>query len=230
VQVIEVPLDEDFNIDIREVLNNTDPFTKILFICSPNNPSGNLMDSKDIELFLQSFAGIVVLDEAYMDFSDKDSWTKRLLEFPNLVVLQTFSKAWGLAGLRIGMAFALEEIIAILNNIKPPYNINEATQQLALEALSGKTKVDDWVKEIINERELLGKSLKQFPFVENVYPSEANFLLVKVEDATRLYTFLTKEGIIVRNRHNVPGCENCLRITIGTAEENQILLNTLNNY
>ncbi|MDX5422645.1 MAG: histidinol-phosphate transaminase [Hymenobacteraceae bacterium] len=222
-----VQLTPDYQIPVEEVLLQVKPSTKIIFVCSPNNPTGNLIESDSIEDLLRAFPGLVVVDEAYIDFADGRSWTNRLKEFPNLVVLQTFSKAWGMAGLRLGLAFASEEIIAVLDKIKPPYNINEATQELALQALERTEALKDMVEEIVQERELLMEALPEMAVVEKVYPSDANFILVKVKDANSLYKYLLDNGIVVRNRSSLPGCEGCLRISVGTLEENQQLLKAI---
>ncbi|WP_299760506.1 histidinol-phosphate transaminase [uncultured Pontibacter sp.] len=222
-----VQLTEDFQLPVEEVLLHVKPTTKIIFICSPNNPTGNLIEPESIEDILRSFNGLVVLDEAYIDFADVRSWTARLDQFPNLVVLQTFSKAWGMAGLRLGLAFASAEIISVLDKIKPPYNINEATQELALQALEREEALKDMIEEIVQERELLMEALPDMPAVEQVYPSDANFILVKVKDANSLYNYLLDKGIVVRNRSSLPGCEACLRISVGTLEENQKLLKAI---
>ncbi|MCX2739201.1 histidinol-phosphate transaminase [Pontibacter anaerobius] len=222
-----VQLTEDFQVPVEEVLLNVKPTTKIIFICSPNNPTGNLIEQGGIEDILRAFKGLVVIDEAYIDFADARSWTSRLHEFPNLVVLQTFSKAWGMAGLRLGLAFASEELVSVLDKIKPPYNINEATQELALQALEREEALKDMIEEIVQERELLMEALLSMPVVEHVYPSDANFILVKVGNANEVYNYLLDNGIVVRNRSYLPGCEGCIRISVGTLEENQILLKAL---
>ncbi|MDX5420321.1 MAG: histidinol-phosphate transaminase [Hymenobacteraceae bacterium] len=230
VELESVQLTPDFQIPVREVLKQVKDTTKLIFICSPNNPTGNSIDPETIETILDNFDGLVVLDEAYIDFADSPSWTTRLEEFPNLVVLQTFSKAWGMAGLRLGMAFASEEIIALLDKIKPPYNINEATQELALKALQHTEELAYMVEEIVQEREMLTQALPTLEVVEKVFPSDANFLLVKVKDANGLYTYLLEKGIVVRNRSSLPGCEGCLRISIGTTEENQQLFQAMTDF
>ncbi|PRY15567.1 histidinol phosphate aminotransferase [Pontibacter ummariensis] len=222
-----VQLTPDYQMPVEEVLLQVKPTTKIIFVCSPNNPTGNLIEPDSIEDLLRSFNGLVVVDEAYIDFAQAPSWTTRLQEFPNLVVLQTFSKAWGMAGLRLGLAFASPEIIAVLDKIKPPYNINEATQELALQALERQEALQDMVEEIVQERELLMQALPTLATVEKVYPSDANFILVKVKDADGLYKSLLNKGIVVRNRSSVPGCSGCLRVTVGTLEENQELLKAI---
>ncbi|GAA4427708.1 histidinol-phosphate transaminase [Pontibacter saemangeumensis] len=222
-----VQLTPNFQIPVQELLAQVKPTTKIIFICTPNNPTGNAIESESIEQVLRNFNGLVVLDEAYIDFSDSPSWTTRLAEFPNLVVLQTFSKAWGMAGLRLGLAFASAELIAVLDKIKPPYNINEATQELALKALFQTEALKDMVEKIVQERQLLMQALPALPAVEKVFPSDANFILVQVKDANRLYHYLLEKGIVVRNRSSLPGCAGCLRVTVGTLEENQKLLQAI---
>lgn len=214
---------------ILESVEN-DSSTKLIFLCSPNNPTGNSMNREDVEYILNYFDGIVVIDEAYINFSKHKSFIAELTEYPNLVVMQTLSKAWGMAGLRIGMAFASEEIISVLNKIKPPYNINEASQQLALKALDNVDQVNDWIKEIVSEREKLIALLPDFSFVQKIYPSDANFLLVKVNEPKKLYSYLVGKEIIVRDRSSVPLCEGCLRITVGTKEENKKLIEALKQY
>ncbi|MBX0334756.1 histidinol-phosphate transaminase [Pontibacter sp. HSC-14F20] len=230
VQLDAVQLTPDFQIPVLEVLRQVKETTKLIFVCSPNNPTGNLIEAESIETLLDNFDGLVVVDEAYIDFADAPSWATRLAVYPNLVVLQTFSKAWGMAGLRLGMAFASEEIIALLDKIKPPYNINEATQELALKALEQTEQLAYMIEEIVQEREMLMQALPTLDVVEKVYPSDANFLLVKVKDANRLYTYLLEQGIVVRNRSSLPGCEGCLRISIGTVDENQQLFQALANF
>lgn len=230
VQLDAVQLTVDYQIPVEEVLLAIRPETKIIFICSPNNPTGNLIEPESIEDILRAFKGLVVVDEAYIDFASDKSWTSRLEEFPNLVILQTFSKAWGMAGLRLGLAFASAEIIAVMDKIKPPYNINEATQELALQALEREEALKDMVEEIVQERELLVNALPALAAVEHVYPSDANFILVKVTDPNGLYNYLLDKGIVVRNRSSLPGCEGCLRISVGTLEENQQLLQAIAAY
>lgn len=230
VRIDEVQLTADFQIPVEKVLQNIKPETKIIFICSPNNPTGNSIKPESIEAILRSFKGIVVIDEAYIDFANTLSWTTRLEDFPNLVVLQTFSKAWGMAGLRLGLAFASSEIISLLDKVKPPYNINEATQELALTALDKSEELKFMVEEILQERELLTNALPTLDEVVEVYPSDANFILVKVKDADGMYNYLLDKGIVVRNRTNVPGCKGCLRISVGTLEENQQLLQAMASF
>lgn len=231
VKVFKTPLvAETFQLDTLSILNFINANTKLVFICCPNNPTGNSVKWSDIKTILESFKGIVVVDEAYIDFASYNSLIPELSKYRNLVILQTFSKGWGLAALRVGMAFASKAIINVFNKIKPPYNINELSQQLVLEALNNKAQIDLWVKEIIIEREKLRAELPQFPFVLKIYQSEANFLLVKTVDATGIYNFLVANKIVVRNRSNVVLCNNCLRISIGTQDENKQLIETLKKY
>jgi histidinol-phosphate aminotransferase len=220
-------LNDDFSLDAQRLLDATDNRTKIIFLCSPNNPSGNLLNREEIRKILDAFSGIVVIDEAYIDFSDEPSWLVELEQYPRLVVLQTFSKAWGMASVRCGMAFASEEIISFFNKVKYPYNINLLTQNFISEQLEKETQKEEWVKLILSQRAPFIKELESVPFVEKVYPTDANFLLVKVEDANTIYKNLVDKGIIVRNRHSISLCGNCLRITIGTKEENKELINAL---
>jgi histidinol-phosphate aminotransferase len=227
VDVKQVTLTADFDIDLDALPGAFDATTKIIFLCSPNNPTGNLLSREKIMQVLKRFYGLVVIDEAYIDFADSKSFIDEIQKYPNLVVLQTFSKAWGLAGLRLGMAFASEEIIAVLNKIKYPYNVNIKTQEIALDALNNVYKKDIWVEEILNHRTKLIKDLRSLKIVGKVYPTDANFVLVKVEDAPFTYRYLTEQGIIVRDRSKVTLCYNCLRITIGTPEENERLINAL---
>ncbi len=230
VEIKRAQLLPDFqlNLDLMESLIDTR--TKVIWICSPNNPTGNSINYQDIEVLLNNFNGLVVVDEAYINFSRQHSLLKELKEYPNLVVLQTFSKAWGMAALRLGMAFASGEIIELLNKIKPPYNINQATQEFALEALQELGQVNDMIKEIVAMREELAKVFEQMALVEKVFPSDANFLLVKVRDAVDIYEYLLKGGIVVRDRSKVQLCDQCLRITIGTEQENTLLVDSLINY
>lgn len=227
VNVQQVLLTPDFDVDTNVLLAAVDASTKLIFLCSPNNPTGRLLSGKNIEEVLNSFSGILVLDEAYIDFAKTKSFTDQLSKYPNLVVLQTFSKAWGLAGLRLGMCYASEAIISILNKIKHPYNISGKTQELALEALQNSTKKENWVREITLERENLADALKEIQTVQYVYPSDANFLLVRIAHASQVYTYLTAKGIIVRDRSKILGCEDCLRITVGTEDENKKLIQAL---
>ncbi len=230
VSVQEVPLDAEFQPEVEQVLATADSSAKLLFLCSPNNPTGNDFDESNLQRLVSGFPGIVVVDEAYIDFSARPSCLTWLEEYPNLVVLQTFSKAWGLAGIRLGMAFAGKPIIELLNKVKPPYNVNGLTQQAALEALRNPERIRADVRTILRERERLGKALNGYPFVEKVFPSDANFLLVRVNDADGLYGFLLERGIVVRNRSRQLHCRGCLRITIGTPEENANLLKALDEW
>ncbi|MBR3872238.1 MAG: histidinol-phosphate transaminase [Paludibacteraceae bacterium] len=227
VEYRQVNLEEDFSLDADKVLKSVDVNTKVIFLCSPNNPTGNLLSEAQIEKILKGFDGIVVIDEAYIDFSDKPSWLTKLKKYPQLVILQTFSKAWGLAAARCGMAFASEEIISFFNKVKYPYNINILTQKLILEKLENIDIKENWVKEILSQRTLMIEELKQLSIVKHIYPTDANFVLVKVDDANLRYKQLVDNGIIVRNRNSVTLCENCLRITIGTAQDNKELLKAL---
>jgi histidinol-phosphate aminotransferase len=230
VAINKVLLTGDFQLNIVNIKSAINANTKIIFVCSPNNPTGNLVDKEKITQLLQTFNGIVVVDEAYIDFAGSESWIEKVSEHPNLIVLQTLSKAWGLAGLRIGFAYASKEIINVLNKIKPPYNVSEATQQLALQALYSELAAKQKTCILIQQREKLRQELKRFDFIKNIYPSDANFLLVKADDANDLYKYLLNANIVVRNRSTQPLCENCLRITVGTPDENDVLLSALNNY
>ncbi|MBO9151013.1 histidinol-phosphate transaminase [Chitinophaga sp. GCM10012297] len=227
VIVRKASLTSEFQLDLQAIENAIDENTKLIFICSPNNPTANAINRQDIEVVLNNFDGIVVIDEAYINFSRQKSFIQELTEYPNLVVMQTLSKAWGLAALRVGMAFASEDIINVFNKIKPPYNINQASQELALQALDNIDQVNNWIKETVEERAKLEAELVKLPIVEQVYPSDANFLLVKTVDAKGIYNRLVQDGIIVRDRSKVELCAGSLRITIGTPEENITLLNTL---
>lgn len=228
VKVIKVPLDEQFQINVGAVKNAIEPQTKIIFICSPNNPSGNLLRKEDIFEILDSFKGIVLLDEAYIDFCPEASWVSFLAQYPRLVILQTFSKAWGLAALRLGMAFAHPELIAILNKIKPPYNINKTTQDLVADSLQYEKFKNEMVEKIVKQRTFLQEGLSKFVFVEKIFPSDANFLLVRMHKAQEIFEYLLQEKVIVRNRVKV--VKDCLRISVGTNEENCILLEKLHRY
>lgn len=230
VELKRAELLPSFQLNLELIESLIDDNTKIIWICSPNNPTGNSINYPDIEMLLNNFNGLVVVDEAYINFSRQHSLLKELNEYPNLVVMQTFSKAWGLAALRLGMAFASREIIELLDRIKPPYNINQATQDLALEALEEVGQVNDMIKEIVAMREELIKVFQRMPLVEKVYPSDANFLLVKVREAVDVYDYLLTEGIVVRDRSKVQLCDDCLRITIGTENENALLVDALINY
>jgi len=230
VEVRKAPLLENFQLDLLHMETMVDEHTKIIWICSPNNPTGNAMQHEDIETILNNFNGLVVVDEAYINFARQRSLISLLNEYPNLVVMQTLSKAWGLAGLRLGMAFASAEIVAVLNKVKPPYNISEPVQDLVLQALDRLEEVNEMIREIVRERERLAIALKALPLVQHVYPSDANFLLVRVADARAVYGYLLANQIVVRDRSKVMLCDNCLRITVGTARENDELLNVLNAF
>lgn len=227
VTIRKATLTEDFQLDLPAIEAAIDDNTKLIFICSPNNPTANAINREDIEVVLNNFHGIVVVDEAYINFSKQKTLIQELTEYPNLVILQTLSKAWGLAALRVGMAFASEDIINVFNKVKPPYNINQASQELALEALNNIDQVNAWIRETVLERDKLEFALKALPIVEKVYPSDANFLLAKTTDAKGIYNHLIEKGIVVRDRSKVELCVGCLRITVGTPQENIDLINTL---
>lgn len=230
VAVKTILLKEDFQPDTEAIFHAIDKHTKLIFLCSPNNPTGNTLSKLKIDFILKNFDGIVILDEAYIDFSTHKSYLTCLDKYPNLVVLQTFSKAWGLAAIRLGMLAASKDIIKILQNIKPPYNLNQLTQKIAVEAIKNFTQKDNWVKAVLAQREVMENILKTYTVVEKVFPSDANFLLVKFKNADIVFDDLMHNGVIVRNRSNAPLCDNCLRITVGTMEENIKLLQLLKNY
>lgn len=230
VLIKKVPLLDDFQLDLIHLENQIDVNTKIIWICSPNNPTGNSINRVDIETVLNNFDGIVVIDEAYINFAKQKSFVQELADYPNLVVLQTFSKAWGMAGLRLGMAFASQSIIEILNKVKPPYNINQATQDLALKALDEIGQVNDMIKLLVDMRDALVEVFKLMPSVEKVYPSDANFILVKITNAKKVYDFLLSRAIVVRDRSQVMLCQDCLRITVGTEQENTILIDAMQDW
>lgn len=231
VAVKQVPLTPDFQVDTKKVLEMADANTKIIWICSPNNPSGNIIERNSIIEILDNFkTGLVVVDEAYIDFATEESFTKMLAKYPNLVVLQTFSKAWGLAALRLGMAFASDEIIKILNKIKYPYNLNAVTQKLLYAALGKEEKKNKYVKQILKERNYLHKKLSKLSFVKHIFPSDSNQLLVKFENADAVFHYLINQKIITRLRSNVILCENCIRISVGTKKENEILMKALKEF
>jgi histidinol-phosphate aminotransferase len=223
----EVLLSSDFQPNAEQILEVVDACSKILFLCSPNNPSGNSFSDDAVVKLLENFKGLVVIDEAYIDFSEKESWLNRLSDYPNLIITQTLSKAYGLAGIRLGICYASEEIIAVLNKIKPPYNVNELTQQRALERLSEPEKIKGEISSIIEQRVKLFEVLVDIKFVEKIYPTEANFILIKVDDANKRYDELIAKGIVIRNRTTQPLCENTLRLTIGTEVENKKLIEVL---
>ncbi|WP_031527970.1 histidinol-phosphate transaminase [Dyadobacter crusticola] len=230
VRIDKAPLTRDYQIDVEAVLSAVGEHTKIIWICSPNNPTGNNMQDEAIETILKNFNGLVVVDEAYIDFTDKLSWVQRLDEYANLVVLQTFSKAWGLAGLRIGMCFASAELIRILNKIKPPYNISLPAQNALLQGLQNPAFKDEMVADILAQRTALQNMLLNLPTVVKIHPTDANFLLVQFEDAKAVMDYLISEAIIVRDRSRVHLCEGCLRITVGTQKENEVLIESLKNF
>lgn len=225
INIVRVPLLNDFQLDMEGILEkvNSDPTIKIIFVCSPNNPTGNRLNN--VKLLLENFNGIVALDEAYIDFRADRTYLPKIQKFPNLIVMQTFSKAWALASARVGVAYAQKEIIALLNKVKPPYNVSKLNQEAALEALEVKHKESERLSKIINEKEFLLEELEKLPIVKKIYPSDANFLLVKVSDADSIYNQLIDKKIITRNRHSQ--IENCIRITVGTFNENRLLLSEL---
>jgi histidinol-phosphate aminotransferase len=223
----QVLLTETYQPKVAQILKEVNKNSKILFLCSPNNPSGNSFTNEIVEELLIKFNGLVVIDEAYIDFSEESSWLERLAQFPNLVITQTLSKAYGLAGIRLGVCYASKEIIKVLNSIKPPYNVNELTQQKAVDRLRNMKAVEKEVAEIISQRDILIKDLKKISFIKVIYPSDCNFVLVKVDDANNRYHQLIKKGIVIRNRTTQPLCENCLRFTIGTISENKKLMKAL---
>ncbi len=224
----EILLTNDFQPDIKNILDASDKNSKILFLCSPNNPTGNSFSNETVEVLLNSFNGLVVIDEAYIDFSSQKSWLERLHEFPNLIISQTLSKAYGMAGIRLGICYASSTIISVLNKIKPPYNVSELTQKKALKRILADDKVQVEIKKILNERERLIVNLNTIPFIEKIYPTNANFVLVKVDDATKRYNQLIKKGIVIRNRTKQPLCQNTLRFTVGTKRETKLLIKALN--
>ena len=230
VEIRKVNLTPDFQLDVEAILNAVDEHSKLLFICSPNNPTGNNMNRADIEYLLNNFPGIVIIDEAYINYSNQKTFIQELTEYSNLIVMQTLSKAWGLAALRLGLCYASMDIIDLFNKVKPPYNINLASQELGLQALQNTSMINDWIKTTVNERESLKNQLPAFSFVEKVFPGDANFLLVKVSDADKLYQFLAANEVVVRNRSKEPQCEGCLRITVGTPDENNTLIELLKQF
>ncbi len=223
----EVLLSNDFQPQLEEIMKAVNKNTKMIFLCSPNNPTGNTFSEESVQYLLDNFNGLVVIDEAYIDFTDKDSWIQKINTYPNLIITQTLSKAYGLAGIRLGICYASAAIIAVLNKIKPPYNVNELTQQRALDRLANPIQIKEEISSIIAQRELLLKVLDEVRFVSKIYPTEANFILIKVDNANQRYDELIAKGIVIRNRTTQPLCENTLRLTIGTAEENQKLIAAL---
>lgn len=226
----KVLLDEDFQLSAEKLLEAVDAQTKLVFICSPNNPTGNDLSRLEIEKVINGFDGLVILDEAYNDFSEIPSLAEELDNFPNLIVLQTFSKAWGSAAIRLGMAFASEEIVGILNKIKYPYNVNLLTQQQGIETLRKHSEIEEWVTILKKERTVFMNDFLKLACVEKVFPSDANFFLARVTDANSIYSYLVNRGIIVRNRNSIALCGNCLRVTVGTHTENKELINALEAY
>ena len=225
-----VLLDEQFQITADKLLAATDQHTKLIWLCSPNNPTGNSLHREEILKVIEAFEGLVIVDEAYSDFSSQKPLRAELAKYPNLIVLNTMSKAWGCAAIRLGMAFASEDIISIFNKVKYPYNVNQLTQEQALQALKDPFEVDKWVKILLEERSRMIDAFRLLPICEKVYPTEANFFLAQMTDAVKIYNYLVDKGIIVRNRHHVQLCQNCLRITIGTKTENGELIAALRQY
>ena len=230
VEYRPVLLDENYQITAEQLLAATDAHTKIIWLCTPNNPTGNCLKREEVIKVIEGFEGLVIVDEAYSDFSSQKTLRSELSKYPNLIVLNTMSKAWGCAAIRLGMAFASKEIIHIFNKVKYPYNVNLLTQQQALEALKDPFEVDNWVKILLQERARMMDAFSMLPICEKVYPTDANFFLAKMTDATKIYNYLVDKGIIVRNRHRVQLCQNCLRITIGTKTENSELIAALRQY
>ena len=230
VEYRPVLLDEHYQITADKLLAATDAHTKIIWLCTPNNPTGNCLNREEVIKVIEGFEGLVIVDEAYSDFSSQKTLRSELAKYPNLIVLNTMSKAWGCAAIRLGMAFASEEIIGLFNKVKYPYNVNQLTQQQALEALKDPYEVDNWVKILLQERTRMIEAFEMLPICEKVYPTDANFFLAKMSDATKIYNYLVDQGIIVRNRNKVQLCQNCLRITIGTKTENAELIAALRKY
>jgi len=225
----EVLLTESFELNVEKILEAINSSTKAIFLCSPNNPTGNSFSVTHIETLLNNFHGLLVIDEAYIDFASQNSWLDKIGQFPNLIVTRTFSKAFGMAGLRLGVCYGSEEVIAILNRIKPPYNVNELTQQRAFQMILNTTLVDKQISEILAERDRMAEQLAKIHYIKEIYPTDANFILVKVDDADKRYHEILASGVVVRNRSAQPLCANTLRFTIGTPQENEKLLNVLNS-
>ena len=230
VEYRTVLLDEQYQTTADKLLAATDAHTKIIWLCTPNNPTGNCLVREEVIKVIEQFEGLVIVDEAYSDFSSQKTLRSELAKYPNMIVLNTMSKAWGCAAIRLGMAFASQDIIDIFNKVKYPYNVNQLTQQQALEALKDPFEVDQWVKILLQERSRMIEAFRELPICEKVYPTDANFFLAKMTDATKIYNYLVDRGIIVRNRHRVQLCQNCLRITIGTKTENNELVAALRQY
>ncbi|MFK7949780.1 MAG: histidinol-phosphate transaminase [Saprospiraceae bacterium] len=227
ISIKTVNLTADFQPNMEAILAKATEKTKLLFLCSPNNPTGNSFDLDSMEHLVKHFNGIVVIDEAYIDFAAQESCIKWINKYPNLVILQTFSKAWGLAGIRLGMAFANTQIVNLLNKVKPPYNVNQLTQEIALKALQNQVQTQEYIKEILEERTVLKLELEKLEIVKKVYPTDANFILAEFENPRKVYDYLASKGVIIRDRSNVILCDDCLRITVGTKEENRVLMNNL---
>lgn len=223
----EILLSTDFQPQIEKIFKAIDDNTKMIFLCSPNNPTGNSFSEDSVTTLLEHFNGLIVIDEAYIDFSEKESWLQKIDQYPNLIITQTLSKAYGLAGIRLGICYASSEIISVLSKIKPPYNVNELTQRRALERLDNTNAIKSEIEAIVRHREYLLKVLLDIKYVEKIYPTEANFILIKVDDANKRYDDLIAKGIVIRNRTTQPLCDNCLRLTIGTEEENKKLIEAL---
>ena len=227
IEIKSAPLLQDFQLNVAHIEQLVDPNTKIIWVCSPNNPTGNSLDRIDIETILNHFNGIVVVDEAYINFSKQKSFVQSLIDYPNLVVLQTFSKAWGLAGLRVGMCFASEAIVGYLNKVKAPYNISSVAQELVLKDLDEVGQVNDMIQHLVDMRIALAEVIASMPHIEKVYPSDTNFLLVKIPNASKLYQYLCTQGIIVRDRSSLPNCADSIRITVGNEHENTLLVDAM---
>ena len=230
VEIRKVQLDSSFDLPADELLSTSDASTKVIILCSPNNPTGNLLDKEKVRYLLNNFYGIVLLDEAYIDFSDESGFIDELDEFPNLIILQTFSKGWGMAGIRVGKAFATKEIIDLLNKVKFPYNVSRVNQEIAQKAISRRRRIKSKINTIVKERRKLEKRLKFFSFIEKIFPSDANFLLIRVKDATGLMNFMSNSGIVLRDRSGLKGCMNCIRVTVGTPQQNRKLLKSFQKY
>lgn len=229
VEYRKVLLNANFDLEAETLLAKVDDKTKLIFLCSPNNPTGNLLNRKEIEKVLKGFQGIVIIDEAYIDFASEATWISELEKYPNLIILQTFSKAWGLAAVRLGMAFASPEIIKLFNKVKYPYNVNILTQNFVSEELDKLSLRKEWIQTLLEGREFLVRELSKLSLIKRIYPTDSNFILVKVDDANGLYKQLADKGVIVRNRNSISLCAGCLRITVGTDSENKMLIETLQN-
>ncbi len=231
IKVVSCPLTDEFQIDVDRAIHSCTAATKMMFVCSPNNPTGNVMNRHAIELLLSRFKGIVVIDEAYGDFSGRPSWTEKLDTFDNLVIMQTFSKAWGLAGIRLGMAFAHSSIIRLMNAVKPPYNVNQLTQSQAIDVMLNRAgKVQALATVLVEEKQRMADALMGLSHVLRIYPSDANFLLIKFSDHQKVFHSLKNQGIVVRDRSTAPGCDQCLRITVGTPTENDLVIKMLSDW